>query len=83
MRYCPKGLTGDALFIWLLSGWEMPKEQTDPTFEPRKAENDTGYFILVTWPDGRTEQLSGFKDETAALDWIRVGSRSWIARKKS
>jgi hypothetical protein len=58
------------------------KRQTDPTLEPRKAENGTGYYIVVTWSDGRTEQLSGFKDETAALDWIRLGSRAWIARRK-
>jgi hypothetical protein len=58
-------------------------ERSDPTFEPQKAEDGRGYFILVTWPDGRTERLAGtFKDETAALDWIRVGARTWIAQRK-
>jgi hypothetical protein len=74
-------------FNLLLSGGKVvlmaaAKEQ-DPTFEPRKAENGIDYSILVTWPDGRTEQVSGiFKDETAALDWIRVGSRAWVARRQ-
>ncbi len=58
-------------------------EQSNPTFEPHKTEDGTGYYILVTWPDGRTERTGGlFKDETAALDWIRLGSRAWIARRK-
>jgi hypothetical protein len=59
------------------------KERSNPTFEPHKAEDGTGYYVLVTWPDGGMDRIGGlFKDETAALDWIRVGSRAWIARRK-
>ncbi len=59
------------------------REQSNLTFEPHKTEDGTGYYILVTWPDGRTARIGGlFKDETAALDWIRLGSRAWIARRK-
>ncbi len=61
----------------------MARKRSNLTFEPHKTEDGTGYYILVTWPDGRTARIGGlFKDETAALDWIRLGSRAWIAQRK-
>ncbi len=65
------------------SSFVMARKRSNLTFEPHKTEDGTGYYILVTWPDGRTARIGGlFKDETAALDWIRLGSRAWIAQRK-
>jgi hypothetical protein len=37
----------------------------------------TGWYVLVTWPEGQTEQVSGFFTERQAIDWIADKSDSW------
>ncbi len=39
-----------------------------PSFRPVPCHG--GWQILVTWPDARTEQLSGYSSEAEAVKWI-------------
>jgi hypothetical protein len=51
-----------------------------PELELTPLKNGTGYFVLVTWPDGQKEQVEGFSSEAAARTWIEKHSSDWLAR---
>jgi hypothetical protein len=40
-----------------------------PVLQIRHAGGDN-WFVAATWPDGRSEEIRGFKTETAASAWI-------------
>ena len=46
-----------------------------PSFRPVPCHG--GWQILVTWPDARTEQLSGYSSEAEAVKWINNLSDKW------
>jgi hypothetical protein len=46
-----------------------------PSFRPVPCHG--GWQILVTWPDARTEQLSGYSSEAEAVKWINNVSERW------
>jgi len=46
-----------------------------PSFRPVPCHG--GWQILVTWPDARTEQLSGYSSEAEAVKWINNLSDRW------
>lgn len=48
-----------------------------PTFRAMHLKTGTGWYVLVTWPEGQTEQVSGFFTERQAIDWIADKSDSW------
>lgn len=47
-----------------------------PSFRPVPC--DGGWQIRVTWPDARTEELSGYPSEADAISWINNVSEKWI-----
>jgi hypothetical protein len=55
-----------------------------PSFRPVPCHG--AWQILETWPDARTEQLSGYLSEAEAVKWINNVSERWadkaLARKK-
>jgi hypothetical protein len=38
----------------------------------------TGWYVLVTWPNGEAEHVSGFGSALEAKDWIKTQSQSWL-----
>jgi hypothetical protein len=49
-----------------------------PRFQPRPRLSETGWEIVVTWPDdSRTDFVVGFASEREAEDWIDKESASW------
>ena len=47
-----------------------------PSFRPVPCNG--GWQIRVTWPDARTEQLSGYPSEADAIRWINNVSEKWV-----
>jgi len=48
-----------------------------PSFRPVPCNG--GWQIKVTWPDARTEHLSGYPSEADAIKWINNVSDKWAA----
>ena len=55
----------------------------DPTFEARPVGIGGAWYVLVSWPDGRIEKVTGFASGALANRWIiSPESQRWIARKR-
>jgi hypothetical protein len=61
----------------------MPLPKSPPTFAPRELKVGLGYYVLVTWPDGRPQHINGFKSEAAALAWIESKSQGWLEQNSA
>jgi hypothetical protein len=49
-----------------------------PILQIRHAEGDD-WSVAATWPDGRSEEIKGFKSESAANEWIANRFAAWLA----
>ena len=56
----------------------MIKPHQEPSFRPRELTRGSGWYVLVTWPNGEAEHVSGFTSVVEAKDWIETQSRSWL-----
>jgi hypothetical protein len=56
----------------------MIKPHQAPSFRPRELKAGTGWYVLVTWPNGEAEHVSGFSSALEAKDWIKTQSKSWL-----
>jgi hypothetical protein len=54
----------------------------DPTMTPCPLKDASGWYILLTWPDGREEQMDDFTSEEEAQAWIDDESAAWLADAK-
>jgi hypothetical protein len=48
-----------------------------PSFRPLPSAN--GWTIEMRWPDGRIQDLRGYKSESDAITWITVFSDKWVS----
>jgi hypothetical protein len=51
-----------------------------PTLIPRELQDGSEWYVLVTWPDGRSEHVGEFASEPDAKIWIITKSAAWIRR---
>jgi hypothetical protein len=42
-----------------------------------------GWWILVTWDNGRTAQVDGFATQTEAAAWITTNSVAWLNARQT
>jgi hypothetical protein len=60
----------------LANNWSRPHNcgmqnpATTITFEPLPDEKDDAWRVAATFPDGRTEYVTGFMNVEVAVDWI-------------
>lgn len=54
-----------------------------PTMTPRALKDGSAWYIDLTWPDGRTEQIDGFLSESEIGDWISRKSAAWLKAKNA
>ena len=52
-------------------------ESPNPSYTPAVLKDGSGYFVLVTWPDGLETQVHGFACEADANAWIRENGPKW------
>jgi len=48
-----------------------------PLLQIRHADGEE-WKVAATWPDGRSEEIKGFKTETAANEWIASSFAAWL-----
>jgi hypothetical protein len=48
------------------------------TMTPHALKDGSAWYIELTWPDGRTEQIDGFHSESEIGDWISRKSETWL-----
>jgi len=55
---------------------------TEPSFEIEKNKIGEGYFVRVTLPSGKTENIYGFATEALAAKWIRCDAVVWLYEQR-
>jgi hypothetical protein len=50
----------------------------DLTFTVEEDKVGLGYCVVVQWPNGRRELVSGFGDRFQADHWIQIESQEWL-----
>jgi hypothetical protein len=58
----------------------MAKQRT-PTFTPSQDKIGSGWHVDVLRENGVPEQVSGFRSEAEAQDWIDHKSSAWLKEK--
>jgi hypothetical protein len=48
-----------------------------PVLQIRHGDADN-WFVAATWPDGRFEEIKGFKTESKANEWIAKEFQAWL-----
>jgi hypothetical protein len=57
---------------------DQMKEDPLPLMTPHKREDNSGWMIRVTWPDGPEELVNGFRSISDVESWLSVGSQEWL-----
>jgi len=57
------------------------KESSGPTAKPKPLKDGSGWYVKVTWPDGRVDLFDKFGSETMARDWIERDLPSFFRNK--
>ena len=52
---------------------------TEPTLTPRPIKGASGWFVQISFPDGREKRISRFLTEAEARAWIDNESDDWLA----
>jgi hypothetical protein len=50
-----------------------------PTLAPSQLADDGAWYVDVRFPDGRSEEVGTFRDESETSDWIAHKSDAWLA----
>jgi hypothetical protein len=48
-----------------------------PVLQIRHSEGHD-WLVAATWPDGRYEEIAGFKNESEANEWIANKFQAWL-----
>ena len=51
-------------------------------FRPIQLKDGSAWYVLYTPDKGPTEHIEGFYTEEDTLEWIKLESTSWLAKKK-
>ncbi len=63
--------------------WEAQQRGLQPTYEIEANRIDEGYFVGVTFPDGKAETIYGFKSELDAIKWVRCEAVVWLYNRRA
>ena len=55
---------------------------TTPALQIRHSDGDD-WWVAATWPDGRYEEIAGFKSELEANEWIARKFQEWLDNQKN
>ena len=53
-----------------------------PKLRPRACDDGSAWYVDITWPDGRSEQIGDFGLEATANDWIAWEAASYLRAKR-
>jgi hypothetical protein len=63
-----------------LEAGRMSITKSNVTFEVLQLKDGSGYFVLVTWPNGMEQQVYDFANAESAQFWIEHQTDAWLAR---
>jgi hypothetical protein len=52
-----------------------------PTLKARELKDGSSWYIVLTWPNGQTENIDGFGSESELNEWITTKYRGWLAKQ--
>jgi hypothetical protein len=52
-----------------------------PVLQIRHRDGEN-WFVAATWPDGRFEEIQGFKTESEANEWIAKEFQAWLDKRR-
>jgi hypothetical protein len=58
----------------------MTNAAANPLFHVSLGDRDE-WVVEVEWPDGTVEQISTFKNHSAAAHWMATASASWLGAR--
>lgn len=57
----------------------MPKSADKIAFEAKPLKVGSGWYVVVTYPNGMQEHIPGFKNEAEAKEWLAgKGREVWL-----
>jgi hypothetical protein len=56
-------------------------DESPPILQIRNT-GEQDWSVAATWPDGRSEEISGFKNESEANEWIATKFQAWLDNQK-
>jgi len=61
--------------------WEA-QQGSEPSSEVEANRIGEGYFVRVTFPDGKTDAIYGFATRADAIKWIRREAIVWLYEQR-
>ena len=55
-------------------------DKGSPTLQARELKDGSAWYIVLTWPNGQTENIDGFSSETEINEWMTTKYRGWLAK---
>jgi len=57
-------------------------QNSDPQFKALPSTQlGQNWCVEVVWRSGKTDMVTGFENQYAAIEWIRLKSANWVADK--
>ena len=72
-----------ALHCGASGAWCLMIKASKLTMAPRALKDGSAWYIELTWPDGRAEQIDGFQSEAEIGDWIARKSEAWLKARSA
>jgi hypothetical protein len=54
---------------------------TVPILQIRRTDGED-WCVAATWPDGHFEEITGFKSESEANEWIAESLQTWLDQRR-
>lgn len=67
--------------VRVLEAWEAQRV-TEPCFDVEENRIGGGFFVRVTFPNGKTEAIYGFVTKADAVKWMRCEAIVWLWNKR-
>lgn len=68
--------------VGVVDRWEAQQRGQQPVYELEANKIGDGHLARVTFPDGKTETVYGFKSKLDAAKWIRCEAVVWFYERR-
>ena len=61
----------------------MDEQISNAAFEARHLTSASGWYVRVTWPNGKRDHIPGFVSQQEAQRWIEGKAPAWLSERCS
>jgi hypothetical protein len=61
----------------------MVELSSSPLLEPRHLASASGWYVRVTWPNGKHDHVPGFISQQEAQRWIDEKAAAWVPQQRN